>query len=113
MHHFSQLLYEKIVVHENLGGINGKRMQFDLQFKLCLFSINRECYAFKLKMVQSDKIQDLYRHFVPSHVRGTNWKLIPNLGSAHFIQSLLVDSLALEEPVSTFRSLLNAHHLLR
>lgn len=45
MHHFSQLLYEKIVVHENLVGINGKRMQFDLQFKLSLFSINRECYV--------------------------------------------------------------------
>lgn len=68
MHHFSQLLYEKIVVHENLGGINGKRMQFDLQFKLSLFSIKRECYAFKLKMVQSYKIQGLYQHFVQSHV---------------------------------------------
>lgn len=92
MHHFSQLLYEKTVVHENLVGINGKRMQFDLQFKLSLFSINRECYGFKLKTIQSYKIQGLYQYFVWSHVQGTSWKLIPHLGSGHFIQPLLVDS---------------------
>lgn len=47
---------------------------------------------FKLKMVQSYKIQGLYQHFVQSHVWGTSWKLIPQLGSAHFVQPLLVDS---------------------
>lgn len=74
VHHFSQLQYEKIVVHENLVGINGKRIQFDLQFKLSLFSINRKCYVFKLKMVPSSKIQGLYQHFVRSQVQGTSWK---------------------------------------
>lgn len=64
MHHFSQLQYEKIVVHENLVVTNGKRTEFDLQFKLSLFSIIRKCYVYKLKVVPSCKIQGLYPHFV-------------------------------------------------